>query len=71
MNERKLAELLPDKKLYLCYSIDHIMNIRETVGQSKKLNGNPGKTENLSCELRGRNIEWSKRICTECSSFKR
>ena len=52
MNERNLAELHPNKKLYLCNSIDHIMNIRETVGLSKKLNGNPGKTGNLLCELK-------------------
>ena len=52
VNEKKLAELLPDERMFSCNSIDDVMNVPEKVRLSKKINENPGRTGNLLNELK-------------------
>ena len=51
INSKKLTELLPFKKLYVCNSIDRVKNVPASQRLPKKFKDNPGKTGNLLSEL--------------------
>ena len=52
VNHRKLAELLPDEKEYICNSKDIVTNLPAGNTIPDKLNTNPGKTGNLQNVLK-------------------
>ena len=45
VNEQKLAELLPDKKEYICNSIDRVVNLPSKNALPQKLKDNAEKQE--------------------------
>jgi len=55
VNSQKLAELLPNERLYSCNSDDRIVNLPENIHAKSKMSANikdqPGKTGNLLTEL--------------------
>ena len=54
VNDQKLAELLPDEKLYSCNSIDYVVNLPDKKSSSRKTSKqseNPGNAGNLLNEL--------------------
>ena len=51
INIRKLAELLPDRREYVCNSTDRVTNVPGRKLPSR-LKENPGKTGNIQTELR-------------------
>ena len=52
INNKKMDELLPNEKEYMCNSIDHVMNVPSSKNVPNHLNDNPSKTGNLLKELR-------------------
>ena len=51
INSQKLMELLPNRKEYICSSIDRVTNVPGRKLPSR-LKDNPGKTGNLQTELK-------------------
>ena len=51
INKKKLAELIPDEREYICNSVDRITNLPCGYDVPDKLKDNPAKTGNLETEL--------------------
>ena len=52
VNTKKLTELLPYEREYVCGSIDRAVNLPSRMALPQKLNENPGRTGNLHGVLR-------------------
>ena len=52
INNKKLLELLPNEKEYVCYSVDNVKNLPASKDLPTKINENPGRTGNLMKQLR-------------------
>ena len=52
INSKKLKELLPSEKEFICDSTDRVKNLPGKHEIPKSINDNPGKTGNLSSELK-------------------
>ena len=51
-NHRKLDQLLPQEKEYICNSIDHIVNLPGKDALPENIKRNPAKTGNLLTQLK-------------------
>ena len=52
INQKKLNELLPNQKEFICDCIDNVTNLPSTNKVPEKLNRNPGRTGNLQKQLK-------------------